>query len=159
MSFYDFSAKTIDGSELKMESLRGNLVLIVNVASACGFTPQYAGLQELYEKYKARGLRVLAFPCNQFGSQEKGSNSEIVEFCTSQFKVDFQIMDKIDVNGPQALPLFKFLKKEAPGVLGTSSIKWNFTKFLVSPTGKVLKRYSSVVKPEAIEADIKSHLI
>lgn len=159
MSFYDYTAKNIAGEEMKMSDLRGHLVLIVNVASACGFTPQYEGLQKLYEKYKERGLKVLAFPCNQFGSQEKGSNSEIAEFCSSKFRVTFDMMDKIDVNGPHAHPLFQFLKKEAPGVLGTSSIKWNFTKFLVSPTGQVLERYSSIVKPEMLEDDIQKNLI
>lgn len=158
MSIYEFKAKAIDGSEISMDKYKGDVLLIVNTASQCGFTPQYAGLEDLHKKYSAKGLRVLGFPCNQFGGQEPGDNEHIATFCKKNYGVDFQMFDKIDVNGKNAHPLFKYLETEAPGALGTDSIKWNFTKFLVARDGKVLKRYASTVKPEDIAGDIEKQL-
>lgn len=157
-SFYDFSVKRADGSELKLGELKGDVVLVVNVASQCGFTPQYTGLQALHEKYRDRGLRILGFPCNQFGKQEPGDNAEIQDFCSTKFSVKFPILSKVDVNGASADPLFEHLKNEAPGLLGFKAIKWNFTKFLVDRNGKVLKRYAPTTTPEALEADIQKAL-
>jgi glutathione peroxidase len=137
-----------------LSDFAGKVLLIVNTASNCGFTPQYKGLQALYEKYEAQGFSILAFPCNQFKQQEKGDDSAIRQFCDLQFNVTFPLFSKIDVNGEQADPLYKFLKAEAPGILGSKSIKWNFTKFLVNRKGEVLKRYAPTTKPEAIEQDI-----
>lgn len=134
------------------------MLLIVNTASKCGFTPQYEGLEALYKKYKDKGLEILGFPCDQFGHQEPGSDEDIAEFCSLNFGVSFPLFQKTIVNGPEANPLFESLKKEAPGLLGTKRIKWNFTKFLVTPDGKVLKRYAPTIKPSAIEADIIKHL-
>jgi glutathione peroxidase len=151
---YDVPVKTIDGRETTLAEYRGRTLLIVNVASACGYTPQYAGLEALYRQFKDRGLVVLGFPCNQFGAQEPGSDAEIRRFCTTTYDVTFPMFAKIDVNGPRAHPLYQFLKSAQKGVLGTEAIKWNFTKFLVSPEGEVLKRYGSSTAPADIAADL-----
>jgi glutathione peroxidase len=158
MSFYDIDLVTIDGKPQKMEAYRGKTLLIVNVASQCGFTPQYAGLQALYDKFKDRGVVVLGFPCDQFGHQEPGGEAEIEQFCTRNFGVTFPMFAKIDVNGANAHPLYKYLKTEKRGILGTEAIKWNFTKFLVGSGGTVVKRYAPNDKPEAIEADLAARL-
>ncbi len=158
MSLYDIDLVTIDGTPQKMEVYRGKTVLIVNVASQCGYTPQYAGLQALYETFKERGLMVLGFPCNQFGQQEPGGEAEIEQFCTRNFHVTFPMFAKIDVNGANAHPLYQYLKSEKPGILGTEAIKWNFTKFLVGSDGTVLKRYAPSEKPEMIQADLATQL-
>lgn len=157
-SMYDFKVKNAKGQDVALSDYRGKVVLIVNVASACGFTPQYEGLQKLFQDYQAKGLMVLGFPCNQFGAQEPGTNEEIQSFCTGRFSVTFPVLGKIDVNGSNADPLYEFLKSEARGILGTEMIKWNFTKFLVGKDGKVLKRYAPQDKPEAIAADIQAAL-
>jgi glutathione peroxidase len=154
MSLYDIDLVTIDGTLQKMDVYRGKTLLIVNVASQCGFTPQYQGLQALYEQFKDRGFVVLGFPCNQFGQQEPGGEAEIEQFCTSKFSVTFPMFAKIDVNGMNAHPLYQYLKSEKPGILGTEAIKWNFTKFLVGADGTVLKRYAPGDKLETIEADL-----
>ncbi|HVE06528.1 MAG TPA: glutathione peroxidase [Paraburkholderia sp.] len=153
-SIYSFSARALNGETISLERYRGRPMLIVNTASECGFTPQYAGLQQLYEQYAARGLEVLGFPCNQFGKQEPGSAEQIGSFCEKNYGVSFQMFDKIDVNGANAHPLYKFLTEAAPGLLGFEKIKWNFTKFLVDREGNVLKRYAPTTKPDAIEEDI-----
>ena len=158
MSFYDIDLVTIDGTPQKMEVYRGKTLLIVNVASQCGFTSQYEGLQALYEQFKDRGFVVLGFPCNQFGQQEPGGEAEIEQFCTSNFRVTFPMFAKIDVNGTHAHLLYQYLKSEKPGILGTEAIKWNFTKFLVGPDGTVLKRYAPSDKPEMIAADLATRL-
>lgn len=158
MSLYDISVKNGKGEDVALSQYKGKALLVVNVASECGFTPQYEGLQKLYEKYKDHGLEILGFPCNQFGGQEPGKDEEIQSFCTGRFGVRFPIFSKVDVNGDHASKLFQFLKKEAPGVLGTEAIKWNFTKFLVSKDGVVLKRFGSVDKPESLESDIEAAL-
>ena len=157
-SIYDFKVKNIEGNEVSMGDYKDKAMLIVNTASACGFTPQYEGLQKVYDKYKDQGLVVLAFPCNQFGAQEKGSETEIKEFCDLKFNIKFPLFSKINVNGDDADPLYKFLKKAAPGLLGTEKIKWNFTKFLVDKKGNVIERFASVTKPESIEDQIKEIL-
>ncbi|QNP47168.1 glutathione peroxidase [Diaphorobacter aerolatus] len=157
-SLYDFQAARIDGRPLRLSDYRGQVLLIVNTASACGFTPQFAGLEELHRKYAARGLVVLGFPCNQFGKQEPGSNIEIGAFCEKNYGVDFMMMAKIDVNGPDAIALYDWLKREAPGVLGTQRIKWNFTKFLIGRDGRVLKRFAPRTKPEELMGDIEAAL-
>ncbi|GHF92262.1 glutathione peroxidase [Thalassotalea marina] len=157
-SFYQYQVQTNRHQAFDLNNLKNKVVLIVNTASACGFTPQYAGLETLYKKYKDQGFEILAFPCNQFGKQEKGNNEEIKNFCDLQFNISFQLMDKVEVNGEHTAPLFDFLKNQAPGILGTKSIKWNFTKFLVDGNGNVYKRYSPKTKPEAIEEDIISLL-
>lgn len=157
MNFYDFSAKKINGQEVKMEEYKGKVVLVVNTASKCGFTPQFKELEELYVEYKDRGLEILGFPCNQFGHQDPGNNETISEFCTLNYGVTFNMFEKIDVNGDEAHPLYKYLKNEAKGLLG-SKIKWNFTKFLIDSNGKVIKRYASTVKPLSIKQDIESLL-
>lgn len=157
-SLYDFTATTIAGDTLDLASLRGQVVLIVNTASACGFTPQFAGLQDLHTHYATRGLQVLGFPCNQFGQQDKGSHSEIASFCQRNYGVDFPMMAKVEVNGPQAHPLFVWLKAQAPGVLGTQSIKWNFTKFLVGRDGQVLQRFAPRTPPDALTSAIDEAL-
>jgi len=154
LTFYDFNATNIDGKEISMSVYKEKVLLIVNVASDCKFTPQYEGLQLLFEKYEDKGFMVLGFPCNQFREQESGSNKEIKFFCTSTYKVSFDMFEKIDVNGKNTLPLYKYLKEQAPGFLWTESIKWNFTKFLVNKKGKVLKRYSSMTTPKEIEKDL-----
>ena len=157
-SVYDFSAKTLEGDEIPLSNFRGQVLLIVNTASKCGFTPQYEGLEKLYEKLHGEGLTVLGFPCNQFGSQEPGSESEIGAFCQKNYGVSFPMFAKIDVNGDNAHPLYKYLKKEEKGVLGTQAIKWNFTKFLIDKDGNPVERYGSTTKPEDIEGDIKKLL-
>lgn len=158
MNVYDFSAKTIEGKEKLLSEYRGKTLLIVNVASHCGFTPQYEGLQKLYEKYQPKGLEILGFPCNQFGAQEPGSEAEIRTFCDLNFGVKFQLFYKIDVNGEKAHPLYKYLTQDLPGILGTEAIKWNFTKFLVDREGNPVKRYGSAEKPVGLEKDIEKLL-
>ena len=158
MTVYDFQADSIDGAKIPLSVYRGKTLLIVNVASRCGFTPQYKGLENLYEKYKDQGFLVLGFPCNQFGSQEPGTESEIKNFCETNYSVKFPLFSKIDVNGSQAHPLYKFLEKAKPGILGTEGIKWNFTKFLIDRQGNPVKRYAPADKPEAIEDDLKTVL-
>ncbi|MCS6306104.1 MAG: glutathione peroxidase [Nitrospira sp.] len=158
MNFYDIDLVTIDGRSQKMEAYRGKTLLIVNVASECGFTPQYEGLQALYDKFKDRGVVVLGFPCNQFGHQEPSGEAEIEQFCTRNYGVTFPMFAKIEVNGVNAHPLYHYLKSEKPGILGTEGIKWNFTKFLVGSDGTVVKRYAPSGKPEAIEADLAARL-
>lgn len=154
MSIYEISAKTSQGEEKSLADYKGKVLLIVNTASKCGFTPQYKELQELYEKYHESGLEVLGFPCNQFLNQEPGSDEEIQSFCQLNYGVTFPLFAKVNVNGPEAHPLFQYLKQHAPGFL-TKEIKWNFTKFLVDQEGKVLKRYSPTTAPKEIEKDIK----
>jgi len=151
---YDFSAKTIDGDEQSLDAYKGKTLLIVNVASKCGFTPQYTGLEALYKKYRDQGLVVLGFPCDQFGHQEPGDEAEIKNFCALTYEVDFPMFAKIDVNGEKTHPLYKFLKSEGKGFLGTESVKWNFTKFLIDKNGHVVKRYAPTDKPEKIEKEI-----
>jgi glutathione peroxidase len=158
MNLYEFKVKTIDGKEESLAPYQGKVLLIVNVASDCGFTPQYAGLEELYRKYKDRGFTVLGFPCNQFGAQEPGTESQIKSFCESRFQVSFPLFAKVDVNGPNAHPLYEFLKSKEKGLLGTSGIKWNFTKFLVGPDGTVEKRFAPQAKPESLESEIQALL-
>jgi glutathione peroxidase len=154
-SIYSFSAEPLGGgAPVSLENYAGKVLLIVNTASECGFTPQYAGLQKLYDDYATRGLAVLGFPCNQFGKQEPGDSAQIGSFCEKNYGVTFPMFDKIDVNGANAHPLYRWLTGEAPGLLGLEAIKWNFTKFLVDRNGKVVKRYAPVTKPEAIAADI-----
>jgi glutathione peroxidase len=158
MSIYDFSVKDIDNIEVPMSKYKGKVLLIVNVASKCGFTPQYKGLEKLYKMYRDKNFMVLGFPCNQFSNQEPASNDEIKFFCISTYNVDFDIFAKIDVNGEKAIPLYQYLKKEQTGAFWTKSIKWNFTKFLIDKKGKVIKRYGSSTKPMNIEEDIKKLL-
>lgn len=155
---HDFSARTIEGAEQSLAAYRGKVLLIVNVASRCGFTPQYTGLEALQRKYADRGFAVLGFPCDQFGAQEPGDESEIKNFCRLNYDVTFPMFAKIEVNGAGAHPLYAHLKNSAKGLLGSESIKWNFTKFLVDRSGKVLKRYAPQDKPEAIAADIEAAL-
>lgn len=158
MRIYDFNVTTIDGQEVSMSKYKGKVLLIVNVASKCGFTKQYEGLEKLYEKYKNENFMILGFPSNQFSNQEPGSNEEIKEFCTLTYGVDFDMFAKIDVNGDNEIPLYSYLKKEASGILGTEAIKWNFTKFLVNKEGKVVDRFGSTTTPASIEDDIKKLL-
>ena len=158
MSIYDIEVTTIDGRLQKMDAYRGKTLLIVNVASQCGFTPQYEGLQGLYEQHRDKGFAVLGFPCNQFGHQEPGSEAEIQRFCSTTYNVTFPLFAKIDVNGGNAHALYRHLKSEKKGLLGSEAIKWNFTKFLVGPDGAVLKRYAPTDTPESIGADLKSLL-
>ena len=158
MSIYDFTAETLDGQPAPLSAWRDQVILIVNTASKCGFTPQYAGLEALYRKYKDRGLVVLGFPCNQFGAQEPGDAAEIANFCSLTYDVDFPMMRKIDVNGPKAHPLYAYLKKARKGVLGTEGIKWNFTKFLVNRQGEVTDRFAPTVDPKALEGAIEALL-
>lgn len=153
MNIYDFKVRDAKGVEVPMVTYKGKVLLIVNTATGCGFTPQYEGLQKLYDKYRDKGLEILDFPCNQFGNQAPGTEEEIHEFCTLNYGTTFPMFRKIDVNGKNADPLYKFLKKEKGGFLG-DEIKWNFTKFLISRDGKVVERYAPVTKPEMIEADI-----
>jgi glutathione peroxidase len=157
-ALHDFTARQIDGQELALSTLKGRVVLVVNTASACGFTPQFAGLQQLHERYGERGLSVIGFPCNQFGGQDPGADEQILGFCQKNYGVSFAIMSKVEVNGPGAHPLFQWLTRSAPGILGTQAIKWNFTKFLVGKDGQVIKRYGSMDKPESLQADIESAL-
>jgi glutathione peroxidase len=154
IAIFDYSAKTLDGRDVPLADYRGQVLLIVNTASKCGFTPQYAGLETLYEKLHPRGLTVLGFPCNQFGRQEPGSESEIGAFCMKNYGVSFPMFAKIDVNGEAAHPLWRFLKSAKKGLFGTPAIKWNFTKFLVDRAGNVVARYGSLTKPETLEAPI-----
>lgn len=176
MSVYDYSAKTIKGQDQSLSAFKGKLLLIVNVASKCGFTPQYTGLEALYKKYKGKGLEILGFPCDQFGHQEPGTEAEIQEFCSLNYGVSFPLFSKIEVNGADAHPLYRYLRKEQPGhfdeslpgaqrlvshlkanfpeLIGTDAVKWNFTKFLVDQQGKVVKRYESVATPEEIDQDL-----
>jgi len=158
MTIYDFTVKSIDGKNISMDTYKDKVLLIVNVASSCGMTPQYEGLENLYKKYKKDGLRILAFPTNEFGQQEKGSNKEIKKFCQKNYGVSFDIFAKTTVNGADANPIYKYLKGEKRGFLWTEAIKWNFTKFLVDKDGKILKRYAPSSAPETIEKDIKTLL-
>lgn len=155
MTLYDISVKTIDGRETTLAEYRGQVLLIVNVASQCGFTPQYAGLEELYRRYRDQGFSVLGFPCNQFMKQEPGDLDAIRSFCSLKYNVTFPMFAKIDVNGPNAHPLYQFLKSHRRGFLGTQAIKWNFAKFLVDRSGNVVKRYSTVRSPQSIAGDIE----
>ena len=149
-SVYDFSAVALDGKPAPLAEHRGKVLLIVNTASKCGFTPQYEGLEALWRKYRDRGLVILGFPCNQFGAQEPGNAEEIASFCSLTYDVSFPMMSKVEVNGPGADPLYAFLKHEKKGLLGSEGIKWNFTKFLIDKTGKVVSRYAPTDKPEAL---------
>ncbi len=158
MSVHDYAARTIDGRDQALSEYRGKVLLIVNVASKCGFTPQYEGLEALYRTFQAQGLEVLGFPCDQFGHQEPGSEAEIAEFCSTRFSVTFPMFAKVEVNGDATHPLYQFLKTEKPGVFGTPGIKWNFTKFLVDQQGTVVARYGSNTAPAAIESDIAALL-
>jgi glutathione peroxidase len=155
---YDFSAKSIEGREVSLGDYRGQVALIVNVASECGFTPQYEELEALYRKFKPKGFSVLGFPCNQFGAQEPGDEAAIAKFCKTHFGVTFPMFAKIEVNGEHAHPLYEYLKSASPGVLGSEAIKWNFTKFLVDKDGKVIARYAPTTTPAAIEKDIEKLL-
>ena len=155
---YDIPVDDIHGKKRKLDEYKGKVMLIVNVASKCGYTPQYKGLEALYEKMHSRGLEVLGFPCNQFGAQEPGTAEEIESFCELNYGVTFPLFAKIDVNGNGAAPLYKYLKKEKPGLLGSEAIKWNFTKFLVDRDGKVVERYGSNVEPDAIAPDVEKLL-
>ncbi|WP_418317500.1 glutathione peroxidase [Piscinibacter sakaiensis] len=157
-SIYDFEALSIDGKPAHLSTQRGKVLLIVNTASACGFTPQFAGLEELAKDYAERGLVVIGFPCNQFGAQDAGSNEEIASFCQKNYGVSFPMMAKVDVNGDDAHPLWKWLTKQAPGLLGSTSVKWNFTKFLIGRAGQPIKRYAPTDKPESLRADIEQAL-
>lgn len=157
-SLYDFEALSIDGRPAPLQQYRGKPLLIVNTASACGFTPQFGGLEQLHKTYGDRGLVVLGFPCNQFGSQDAGTNAEIATFCQRNFGVSFPMMSKIEVNGAQAHPLYQWLTAEAPGLLGSKAIKWNFTKFLVGKDGRVIKRYAPQDAPEKLAKDIEDAL-
>ncbi len=154
----DFTVKAADGSDHALSAYAGQVVLVVNTASKCGFTPQYAGLEDLWRRHREQGLVVLGFPCNQFANQEPGDAEEIASFCSLTYDVTFPVLARIDVNGPKADPLFRWLTESRPGLLGTRSIKWNFTKFLVGRDGKVLKRYAPTVAPEALESDIRAAL-
>jgi len=154
----DFEAQLPGGEAISLAERLGKVLLIVNTASKCGFTPQYAGLEDLWRKYRNRGFEVIAFPCNQFGAQEPGSADEIASFCEVNFGLSFPLMGKIDVNGDDAAPLWTWLKREAPGLLGSKSIKWNFTKFLIGRDGKVVRRYAPTDKPERLEKDIEALL-
>jgi glutathione peroxidase len=157
-NIYSFQVKTSTNENMSLEKYKSQVVLVVNVASKCGFTPQYAGLEALYEKYKAQGFTILGFPCNQFGAQEPGTEAEIQSFCKLNYDVSFPVMAKVDVNGDTAAPLYAWLKESAPGLLGTEIIKWNFTKFLVGKDGKVIKRYAPNTEPKDIAADIEQAL-
>jgi glutathione peroxidase len=155
---FDLAVTNIKGQQVELKDYQGKVLLIVNTASKCGFTPQYKGLEELYQKYKDQGLEILGFPCNQFGKQEQGNESEISEFCELNYGVSFPMFAKIEVNGPEASPLFKNLKQQKPGLLGSESIKWNFTKFLIGRDGKAILRAAPLTKPEDLEAEIQQAL-
>ena len=157
-TLYELEATTIDGATRSLSAFKGKTLLVVNVASKCGFTPQYEGLEALQRQYRDKGFTVLGFPCNQFGQQEPGNAEEIANFCKLTYDVDFPIFAKIDVNGEDAAPIYKYLKDEAPGLLGSKAIKWNFTKFLVDRSGKVVKRYAPQTKPEELKQDIEALL-
>ena len=158
MNVFDFQAALLDGTPIDLSRYRGKVLLIVNTASECKFTPQFAGLEAIHRQFGERGVEVLGFPCNQFGQQESGSEAEIGAFCEKNYGVSFPLFTKVEVNGPDSHPLFRHLKHEAPGLLGTQRIKWNFTKFLVGRDGRVIKRYAPQTKPEAIAADIEALL-
>ncbi len=158
MSIYEFNALDIQGNERALSEYKGKVVLVVNTASKCGFTPQYSGLEAVYGDLHEQGFEILGFPCNQFGKQEKGSDSEIAGFCLKNYGVSFPMFAKIDVNGEQAHPLYEYLKKASPGILGSKGIKWNFTKFLVGKDGRVVKRFAPTAKPEDIKASIQALL-
>ena len=157
MRFYDFKARKMNGQEVRMDNYQGKVVLVVNTASKCGLTPQFKGLEALYQEYKNQGLEILGFPCNQFANQDKGSNEEIHELCQLNYGVTFTMFEKIEVNGENAHPLYKFLRKEAKGLFG-NKIKWNFTKFLIDSQGNIIKRYAPTVKPQQIKTDIEKLL-
>ena len=157
-TIYDFEATQMNGQSLALSQLRGKVMLIVNTASACGFTPQFAGLEKVHQAYKDQGLAVLGFPCNQFGNQDPGSNQAIAQYCQVNYGVSFTMLEKINVKGPDAHPLYQWLCAEAPGLLGSKAIKWNFTKFLVGRDGRVIKRYASMDKPEKMAQDIEAAL-
>jgi len=157
-NLYSFQVKTPNNENLPLEKYRGQVILVVNVASKCGFTPQYEGLEELYEKYQSQGFTILGFPCNQFGAQEPGNDEEIQSFCKLTYDVTFPVMAKVDVNGDKADPLYNWLKESAPGILGTEAIKWNFTKFLIGRNGEVIKRYAPNTEPKEIVTDIEKAL-
>ncbi|PPD32710.1 MAG: glutathione peroxidase [Methylomonas sp.] len=157
-TIYSYSVNTINGETISLDRYKGQLLLIINTASRCGFTPQYAGLENLYQTYRNQGFTVLGFPCNQFGQQEPGTSQEIAGFCDTHYGISFPLFEKIQVNGQSAHPLFNYLKSAAPGVLGTQSIKWNFTKFLVDRNGAVIKRYPSMTSPNMLQKDIKNYL-
>ena len=157
-TLYDFSALSITGQRADLSTQRGKVILIVNTASECGFTPQFAGLEQLWQDYRDKGLVVIGFPSNQFGAQDPGSNGEIASFCSLNYGVDFPMMAKVDVNGAKAHPLWKWLTAEAPGLLGSQAVKWNFTKFLIGKDGKVRKRYAPTDKPESLRKDIEAAL-
>lgn len=157
-TLHSFSAKSLQGENVDLSRYTNQVLLIVNVASECGFTPQYAGLEALHRSYQDRGFSVLAFPCNQFGRQEPGSPEQIAAFCSANYGISFPLFEKIEVNGPQAHPLYGWLKNEKAGVLGSQAIKWNFTKFLLGRDGRVIKRYGPATKPEALRADIEKAL-
>jgi len=157
-SVYDFEVKNIKGESIPLATYQGKVLLIVNTASKCGFTPQYEGLEKIHKQYHDQGLEVLGFPCNQFGAQEPGSEAEIASFCQLNFGVSFPLFAKIDVNGSQSHPLYDYLKTQAPGLLGSKDVKWNFTKFLVDANGKVIKRYAPQDSPESIGRELKKYL-
>ncbi len=157
-TFDSFTVKSASGGDLKLSEYKGKVVLVVNVASKCGFTPQYSELEEVYEKFKGKGFMVIGFPCNQFGGQEPGSNEEVQKFCKVNYGVTFPVMAKIDVNGDASDPLYQWLKSTAPGFGGTEAIKWNFTKFLIGKDGKVISRYAPTTKPKSIIKDIEKAL-
>jgi len=157
-SIYDFTCRAINGDLKPISDYKGKVLLIVNTASNCGFTPQFEGLEQLYKRYKDQGFEVLGFPCNQFLNQDPGSNEDIQNFCSTKFDVSFPMFSKIDVNGPEADPLYQFLRREAKGIMGSTKIKWNFTKFLVNRNGEVVKRFATATKPEMIKSEIESLL-
>ena len=157
MKIYDFTAKTIEGTDKPLTDYKGKILLVVNVASKCGFTKQYSGLESLYKKYKDKGVEILAFPCNQFGSQEPGTSEDIKEFCSVNFGVSFQLFEKVDVNGDNAHPIYKYLTKAKGGII-TDAIKWNFTKFLIDREGNVVDRFAPQTTPESIEKEIEKLL-
>ena len=157
-SVHDFKAVTMQGKETPLSDYKGKVILVVNTASKCGFTPQFKGLEKLYKQYKDSGLEILGFPCNQFGKQDPGSNKQITEFCELNYGVSFPMFEKVDVNGDDAHPLFKHLKEQAPGLLGTQAIKWNFTKFLINQDGEVVQRFAPKDTPEKIESEIRKLL-
>lgn len=158
MTIYDFSAKTITGEEKSLKDYKGKALLIVNVASKCGFTPQYKGLQEVYDKYKDQGLEILGFPCNQFGGQEPGTEADITSFCELNYGVNFPMFAKVDVKGDKAHPLYTYMTEQAPGLLGMKAVKWNFTKFLIGKDGKVVGRFAPQTKPVDLEVEIEKVL-
>ncbi|MCQ2584023.1 MAG: glutathione peroxidase [Treponema sp.] len=158
MNIYDFEVQKMDGSSVSLKNYKGKVVLVVNTATGCGFTPQYDGLQDLYEKYQSEGFEILDFPCNQFASQAPGSDEEIHSFCTGRYGITFPQFAKVEVNGDKTIPLYKFLKKEKRGICGTQKIKWNFTKFLINKRGEVVARFAPTVEPKKIEALIRKEL-